>query len=55
MEDTIARLNTMTRVSGHMSPDKTRLIKNAMFLSQFDYCPLIWMFYKRELSYKING
>ena len=33
-----------------MSPDK----KDALFLSQFPYCPLTWIFHDRELNYKID-
>ena len=33
---------------------KRRLIINAFFSSQFNYCPLTWMFHNRSLNHKIN-
>ena len=27
---------------------------NVVFLSQFSYCPLIWMFHSRKLNHRIN-
>lgn len=47
---TNVKLDVLTRVLGFMSPDK----KDALFLSQFPYCPLTWIFHDRELNYKID-
>ena len=33
---------------------KRRLIINAFFSSQFNYCPLTWMFLNGSLNHKIN-
>ena len=33
---------------------KMRLIINAFFSSQFNYCPLTWMFHNGSLNHKIN-
>ena len=33
---------------------KMRLIMNAFFLHQFNYCPLTWMFHNKSLNHKIN-
>ena len=37
-----------------MNTEKKRLIMNAFFSSQFNYCPLTWMFPNRSLNHKIN-
>ena len=34
---------------------KRRLLANAFFTSQFNYCPLTWMFHSRKLHNKINS
>ena len=35
-----AKLNALSRISYYMDPLKRRLLVNAFFTSQFDYCPL---------------
>ena len=37
-----------------MSLDKRRMVMKAFTESQFNYCPLIWMFHSRTLNNKIN-
>ena len=37
-----------------MNVSKKRIIMKSFFESQFEYCPLIWMFHSRELNNKIN-
>ena len=37
-----------------MSFDKRRMVMKASIESQFNYCPLIWMFHSRTLNNKIN-
>ena len=49
-----AKLNPLPRVAQYMNPEKKRLIMNIFFSSQFDYCPLTWMFRNRSLNHKIN-
>ena len=33
---------------------KKRFIMNAFFSSQFNYCPLTWIFQNKSLNHKIN-
>ena len=47
-----AKLNPLPRVAQYMNPEKKRLIMNIFFSSQFDYCPLTWMFRNRSLNHK---
>ena len=49
-----AKLNALGRISYYMDPLKRRLPVNAFFTSQFNYCPLTWMFHSRKLNNKIN-
>ena len=49
-----AKLNALGRISYYMDPLKRRLLVNAFFTSQFNYCPLTWMFHSRKLNNKIN-
>ena len=37
-----------------MGTTKKRIIMNAFFKSQFNYCPLVWMCCNRSLNTKIN-
>ena len=48
------KLNALSRILYYMDPLKRRLLLNAFFTSQFNYCPLTWMFHSRKLNNKIN-
>ena len=37
-----------------MELPKRRILMNAFFEAQFNYCPIIWMFHSRCLNNKIN-
>ena len=50
-----AKLNALASIAGYMDFPKRRLIIKAFVTSQFDYCPLIWMFHSRALNNKINS
>ena len=38
-----------------MSTEKRRLIFKAFIISQFNYCPLVWMFHTKQLNNRINS
>ena len=48
-----AKVNALSRISYYLDPLKRRLLLNAFFTSQFNYCPLTWMFHSRKLNNKI--
>ena len=48
------KLNALTRITPYMELTKRRILMNAFFDSQFNYCALIWMFHSRKLNNKIN-
>ena len=44
----------MARISRYLSQDKLEFIMKTFMQSQFNYCPLVWMFCSRTLDDKIN-
>ena len=48
------KLNAFARVGPFMDMNKKRTAMKAFVVSQFSYCPLIWMFHSRGLNNKIN-
>ena len=48
------KLHALARISKYLSKDKLKLIMKTFILSQFYYCPLVWMFHDRTLNNKIN-
>ena len=48
------KLHALARVAKYWKPDKLRIIMKTFIESQFNYCPLIWMFHSRTLNNKIN-
>ena len=49
-----AKLKALTRVAPYLDTCKKKLLMNAFFKSQFNYCPLVWMFHSRILNNRIN-
>ena len=48
------KLHALSRISYLLDTDKLKHIMRAFILSQFSYCPLVWMFCDRHLDNKIN-
>ena len=48
------KLHALSRVSYMMVFEQRKTIVNAFILSQFGYCPLVWMFHSRKLNTRIN-
>ena len=44
----------MIRSSNYVDVEKLRVVMNAFVVSQFSYCPLIWMCHDRSVNKKIN-
>ena len=49
------KLHALARVSHDMDEDKRRIIFNSYFLSQFNYCPVIWMNHSKSINKKVNN
>ena len=48
------KMHVLARITPFMSIPKKRMLLNAFFKSQFNYCPLVWMFHSRAINNKIN-
>ena len=48
------KLHALLRVAKYMSYDTHRIIMKSFVISQFGYCPLVWMFHSRGLNNRIN-
>ena len=48
------KLSALIRMSKFLSLDKRRIVFKAFVESQFQYCPLVWMFHSRALNNRIN-
>ena len=48
------KLHALARIFNYLSEDKLRIIMKTFIQSQFNYCPLVWMFHNRNLNHKIN-
>ena len=48
------KLNALARITRYMDTDKLKVTMKAFIASQFNYCPLVWMFYGRKLNNRIN-
>ena len=48
------KLIALARVTSYIDLKNRRILMNAFFISQFNYCPVIWMIHSRALSNKTN-
>ena len=48
------KLHALSRIGHLMLFERRKDIMNAFILSQFGYCPLVWMFHSRKLNNRIN-
>ena len=48
------KLHALARISRYLSKDKLRILMKAFIESQFNYCPLVWMFHNRTINNRIN-
>ena len=48
------KLHALARVAKYLDNNKLRILMKTFIDSQFNYCPLIWMFHSRQLNNKIN-
>ena len=47
-------INAFSRLNTYISREQALLICNAALLSNFNYCPLIWLFCNKGLNKEIN-
>ena len=48
------KIHALARIADYISKNKLRVIMKAFIESQFEYCPLVWMFHSRTLNNRIN-
>ena len=48
------KLHALARIAKYLNENKLKIIMKTFIQSQFNYCPLVWMFHNRTLSNKIN-
>ena len=48
------KLHALSHVSKYMTLNKCPILMKSFMISQFNYCPLIWMMDNRALNNKIN-
>ena len=48
------KLHALSRIAHYMDSEKLKHVMKAFILSQFTYCPLVWMLSERGLNNKIN-
>ena len=46
--------NALSRISNYMDDRKVKQTMHVFLLSQFSFCPFIWMFCDREMNNRIN-
>ena len=48
------KLNALARPTNYLEPPKRRILMNVLFKTQFNYCPIVWVFRSRSLNNEIN-
>ena len=48
------KLHALARLSNYIDPIKSEILMNSFIRSQFNYCPLVWMFHDRATHSKLN-
>ena len=48
------KLHALACLPTYIDPLKLEILINSFIASQFNYCPLVWMFHDRELNSKLN-
>ena len=49
------KLHALSRISQYLSEHKNRILFKTFTMSQFNYCPLVWMCHSRGFNNKINN
>ena len=48
------KLNALARIAKYLDSRKRKLLMNSFVISQFNYCPIIWMYCQRQSNNLIN-
>ena len=50
----VKKLNSLAKIARFLDENKRKLLKNSFVISQFNYCPVVWMFCQRQSNNMIN-
>ena len=48
------KLHALACLTNYINPVKSEIVMNSFIRSQFNYCPLVWMFHDRATNSKLN-
>ena len=48
------KVHVLARITRYMSIPKRKVLIDSFFISQFNYCPLVWMCHSHLMNNKIN-
>ena len=49
------KFQVLSRIAKYISEDKKRMLFKSFIISQFNYCPIVWMCHGKGLNNKINN
>ena len=49
------KLLELTRIVNYMNLSKRKALMKTFVITQFNYCPLVWMFHSRKLNHRTNS
>ena len=49
------KIHAFARLSNYIDPVKSEILMNSFISSQFNYCPLVWMFNNRTTSKELKN
>ena len=48
------KIHALARLSNYIDPVKSEILMNSFIISQFNYCPIVWMFSDKATNAKLN-
>ena len=49
------KLNALSRINHYMKQNQKEILLSSFIISQFSYCPIVWMFCSKKSTKKINA
>ena len=53
-KQTSNKLDALARISHYLNNHKRKILMKSFIISQFNYCPIIWMYCQRKCNNSIN-
>ena len=51
----LTKLNALSRINHYMKQNQNEILLSSFIISHFSYCSLIWIFYSKKSTKKINA